>query len=480
MNEYQEKRWFNNHASKRISALFSSSQSLNNNENDTKNSQSQNDYSTKNRSRELKRLAQTLEVDVGKVKEMLNRQLPKLNANSEKANYVNWLLRDDDNGKGNDDKKRKRSDSKNLSNGNDKKGHNNSNDEKKNTTTKSRAKTSIDGSNVRNEKKQVQPKKPTKEQNQDSMKSTSTPNSNLHSEMRFQELDLNKFTKKAISNILKHEFMTEIQSRTYAAAASGTDVLGRARTGTGKTLAFLIPALERILKQPHQYSNGKNIGILVISPTRELATQIGDQAEKLLTYHKGLSCQVMYGGTKMTRDVNVLNKRLPTILVATPGRLLDHLENTKLSNGKKFGYDIMRETPLLILDEADRLLDMGFQREIQKIMKYLPRQDRRQTLLFSATVPQELKQIMSENMREDYVEVDCIGGDGNSEFANEEHTNILVKQTHVILPSLDSYVTSVVQIMKYFMKEDDHKLVVFFPTGMQTTNYLHLICTYFS
>lgn len=231
-------------------------------------------------------------------------------------------------------------------------------------------------------------------------------------------------------------------------------------------MAFLIPALERILTT-NEYEKGKNIGILVISPTRELATQIGDQADKLLTYHNGLSCQVMYGGTKMNRDINMLNKRLPTILVATPGRLLDHLENTKLFNRqKKFGYDIMRDTPLLVLDEADRLLDMGFKREIQKIMTYLPRQEKRQTLLFSATVPQELKQIMADNMRKDFVEIDCIGGDGSTEFVNgEQHTNTLVEQTHVVLPSMDRYVTSVVEIVMHAMKEKDHKLVVFFPTA---------------
>eukprot|EP01083_Nonionella_stella_P125618 379943_1 len=106
----------------------------------------------------------------------------------------------------------------------------------------------------------------------------------------------------------------------------------------------------------------------------------------------------MYGGTKMTRDVNMLNRQIPSIIVATPGRLLDHLQNTKLG-GQKFGYDIMRQTGILVLDETDRLLDMGFRREISSIMAFLPKQERRQTLLFSATVPQELKKIMAENMK---------------------------------------------------------------------------------
>ena len=276
-------------------------------------------------------------------------------------------------------------------------------------------------------------------------------------------------SKKALCEVLKLTHMTEIQSKTFDAAVKGRDVLGRARTGTGKTLAFLTPALERIL-----VSGGKrgHVGVLVISPTRELASQIGDQAQKLITFHKQLSCQVMYGGTKMNRDVNMLNRNVPSFLIATPGRLLDHMENTRLKDGRRFGLDVMKETQILVLDETDRLLDMGFRREINKILAFLPKpHENRQTLLFSATVPKELKQIMSENMSKDYIEVDCIGsqGDSDGEFGNEggTHTNILVKQTYTVLPSLDHQMTAVVQLITEQMKADpdSHKIVVFFPTA---------------
>jgi ATP-dependent RNA helicase MSS116 len=423
MDDHQEQQMFTKLSNRRITALFSARSS------NTESNKATDDYSTKNRSRELKRLAKTMEVDVGKVKELLKRQNSKLEPGSKKANYVTWLLEKDS-----DSTKRKRSDSNNSAATN----------------------VSVDTSKP----KKTRPKKTKDVSNSND---DSSHNDNLHSKIKFKDLKLHPNTMKAITNILKHEYMTDIQSKTFEIASSGTDVLGRARTGTGKTLAFLTPALERVLES-NDYKAGKNIGVLVISPTRELATQIGEQAEKLLSYHKGLSCQVMFGGTKMTRDVNLLNKRLPTILVATPGRLMDHLENTKLNGGQRFGKDIMRDTPLLVLDEADRLLDMGFQREIKKIMGYLPRQERRQTLLFSATVPDDLKRIMAENMREDYVEVDCIGGDGNTEF-NEEHTNTLVEQTHIVLPSLDRYVTSVVEIVQHAMEDPEHKLVVFFPTA---------------
>jgi len=280
-------------------------------------------------------------------------------------------------------------------------------------------------------------------------------------------------SKKALCEVLKLTHMTEIQSKTFDAAVKGKDVLGRARTGTGKTLAFLTPALERILLSGGG-GGGKrgHVGVLVISPTRELASQIGDQAQKLITFHKQLSCQVMYGGTKMNRDVNMLNRNVPSFLIATPGRLLDHMENTRLKDGRRFGSDVMRETQILVLDETDRLLDMGFRREINKILAFLPKpQENRQTLLFSATVPKELKQIMSENMSKDYVEVDCIGNQGGSdgEYGSEggTHTNILVKQTYTVLPSLDHQMTAIVQLITEQRKADpdSHKIVVFFPTA---------------
>jgi ATP-dependent RNA helicase MSS116 len=283
----------------------------------------------------------------------------------------------------------------------------------------------------------------------------------LFTKTDFSNLEnLHPATKRALSETLGLQYMTEIQAKTYSAASSGMDVLGRARTGTGKTLAFLLPAIERIMNNPNLHQPGKNVGVLIISPTRELATQIGDQAEKLLTFHKEAKVQVMFGGTNSKQDVSSLYRRIPSVLVATPGRLLDHMENTVLK-GKMFGADVMRETPILVLDETDRLLDMGFRREIDKIMKYLPKKEHRQTLLFSATVPKELKQIMSENMRKDFVEADCIHDKAG------QHTNAQVEQSHVVLPSMDRYVSSVVEIVQQAMNEDpdDHKIVVFFPTA---------------
>jgi ATP-dependent RNA helicase MSS116 len=232
------------------------------------------------------------------------------------------------------------------------------------------------------------------------------------------------------------------------------------QSNQGKTLAFLLPALERILQDPTP--NRNQVGVLVISPTRELASQIGDQAEKLLTFHPDLSVQVVFGGTKISRDVNLFKKRLPSILVATPGRLLDHLESTVVK-GERFGREIMSQTSVVVLDETDRLLDMGFRREIRKILSFLPRGNNRQTLLFSATIPKELKSIMAENMKPDFIEVDCI-----NDSEDDSHTSSDIQQSHVIVPSMDRYVSSVVEIVGLAMKQDAQaKIVVFFPTARQ-------------
>ena len=119
---------------------------------------------------------------------------------------------------------------------------------------------------------------------------------------------------------------------------------------TGKTIAFLLPAIERVLRSP-EYNSDEDVGVLVISPTRELASQIGDEAEKLLTFHRYMSVQVVFGGTKTTRDVSRLKSKLPTVLVATPGRLKDLLQTANNINGRKFSK-IMSKTPVIVLDEV--------------------------------------------------------------------------------------------------------------------------------
>jgi ATP-dependent RNA helicase MSS116 len=366
----------------------------------------------KNRDQELVRFAAQMKLDVSQLKEALRKQRPKLANDSEKALYIDWILH----------------------------------------PTHDDSKIKVDNNAVHSV-----------------FNATKVSDPSLLTTVTFQECPgLHPLSKRALTGTMGLQAMTEIQAKTFAAGAAGKDVLGRARTGTGKTLAFLMPAVERILSAGSMYQSGRNVGILVISPTRELAAQIGDQAEKLLEFHKGLTVQVVYGGTKITRDQNMMNKRLPTVLVATPGRLLDHMQSTDVvakGSGKRSFASIMSETNLLVLDEADRLCDQGFMREIHKIMKFLPPQQTRQTLLFSATIPPEIKTIMATNMKKDYVEVDCI----NDKDAGSS-THIKVKQSHVVLPELgmDGYVKSVVDVILHALSQDDeenHKVVVFFTTA---------------
>lgn len=424
------------------------------------------DFSSKNRSKELKRLASIMNIENGeKLNELLRGQRSKMNNDAKKAGYIDWLLGNGDDALTNKKRPRNSSTAEMLRDDTKVQDTQMGNDHLKNNDPSKKKRTVI------------RPRKPgmittklveetdrNQKETDPSMDESTVFDPSLLSNVQFKDVDMHANTKKALAEVLKLQSMTEVQSKAFGPAMAGTDILARARTGTGKTLAFLIPALERLLMN-QDYKPGKSVGVLVISPTRELASQIGDQAQKLITFHDGFSCQVMYGGTKMGRDVTALNKRLPSVLIATPGRLLDHMENTKLQNGKKFGYDVMRETKILVLDEADRLLDMGFRSEIKKILTFLPIKDKRQTLLFSATVPKELKAIIAENMKTNFQEVDCIRNTDDSSNP-ENHTNILVKQTFAILPSLDKQVTAVVQLIQEEMKSDPkHKIVVFFPTA---------------
>eukprot|EP00557_Chaetoceros_sp_GSL56_P011415 CAMPEP_0176480306 /NCGR_PEP_ID=MMETSP0200_2-20121128/2206_1 /TAXON_ID=947934 /ORGANISM="Chaetoceros sp., Strain GSL56" /LENGTH=797 /DNA_ID=CAMNT_0017876415 /DNA_START=164 /DNA_END=2557 /DNA_ORIENTATION=+ len=488
---------FSKTVSRRLTCLFattdrqqSQSQSQSQNESQSQNDQDRQqhqgirDFSSKNRFRELKRLASIMKIDDGqKLNELLRNQRSKMNKNDEKAGYIDWLL----DGSGGDtmstNKKRPRKSSQ------DDKLQSTKDDALQADTMKQQEQKQIesdlknnDPSKKKKKKTVVRPRKPvmtttttTTEVLEESGGQEDDPSmdaspvvfdSTLLSDLQFKDMSIHSNTKKALAEVLKVQTMTEVQSKAFGPAIAGTDILARARTGTGKTLAFLIPALERLLANKDNKPGKSSVGVLVISPTRELASQIGDQAEKLITYHSGFSCQVMYGGTKMGRDITALNKHLPSFLIATPGRLLDHMENTKLHNGKTFGYDVMRDTQIVVLDEADRLLDMGFRNEIKKIMNFLPMKEKRQTLLFSATVPKELKAIIAENMKKDFQEIDCIRNTDNDASNPENHTNILVQQTYAILPNLDKQVTAVVQLVQKEMKSDPkHKIVVFFPTA---------------
>src|SRR5207253_764962 len=178
---------------------------------------------------------------------------------------------------------------------------------------------------------------------------------------------------------------TPIQARAIPHVLAGRDLLGLAQTGTGKTAAFALPILQR-LAGTKQIRSPRPIRCLVLTPTRELASQI---SESFSTYGKNLSLKnfVIFGGVGMEAQKQALRAGMD-ILVATPGRLLD-LANQRLVD--------LRPLEVFVLDEADRMLDMGFIHDVRKVIALLPRQ--RQTLFFSATMPREAQQLADQLLK---------------------------------------------------------------------------------
>jgi len=174
---------------------------------------------------------------------------------------------------------------------------------------------------------------------------------------------------------------TPIQARTIEVVLAGRDVIGTAQTGTGKTAAFLVPLVERLR------ANGAGGAALILSPTRELAEQTHRWAERLGC---GLRSALVVGGVAFSPQTRALRNR-PAIIVATPGRLVDHLERGTLALG---------HVRIFVLDEADRMLDMGFKPQLDRIVRQLPPPAARQTLLFSATMAPELTKLVSTHARD--------------------------------------------------------------------------------
>ena len=175
---------------------------------------------------------------------------------------------------------------------------------------------------------------------------------------------------------------TPIQEQSIPKALEGKDILGAAQTGTGKTGAFVIPIIELILRNPSEGTRA-----LILSPTRELAQQIDEQIFAL-GYHSGISSATIIGGEDFSRQANALRAGVD-IIVATPGRLIDQMKVLDIDFSK---------INFLVLDEADRMLDMGFLPDVNHIIDKLPKQ--RHTMLFSATMPKELQKLMKSVMKD--------------------------------------------------------------------------------
>ena len=193
----------------------------------------------------------------------------------------------------------------------------------------------------------------------------------------FENLEISKEIKRAIRD-MGFEEATPVQAQSIGPIMEGRDVVAQAPTGTGKTCAFGIPLIEGIDLER------RNVQALILCPTRELVVQTTDELMKLTKYKHSIRIVPIYGGQNMDRQIMAL-KRKPQIIVATPGRLMDHMRRHTIR---------LEHLEYMVLDEADEMLNMGFREDIDKILESVP--EERQTVLFSATMSRGILEIMKK------------------------------------------------------------------------------------
>ncbi|XP_059640204.1 probable DEAD-box ATP-dependent RNA helicase 48 [Cornus florida] len=275
------------------------------------------------------------------------------------------------------------------------------------------------------------------------------------SQKRFEDCNISPLTVKALTEA-GYVQMTVVQEATLSACLDGKDALVKARTGTGKTAAFLLPAIETVLKpsNSNRVRRVQPIYVLVLCPTRELASQIAAEANVMLKYHDGIGVQTLVGGTRFKVDQKRLESDPCQIIVATPGRLLDHIENKSGFSARLMGLK------MLILDEADHLLDLGFRKDMEKIVDCVPRQ--RQSLLLSATIPKEVRRISQLVLKKEHTYIDTVGLGGL-----ETHTK--VKQSYLVAPHELHFQTVHHLLKEHISQVLDYKVIVFCTTATVTS-----------
>ncbi|EGN94240.1 hypothetical protein SERLA73DRAFT_163228 [Serpula lacrymans var. lacrymans S7.3] len=253
----------------------------------------------------------------------------------------------------------------------------------------------------------------------------------------FSNLDLSEPTNKALED-MGFSTMTPVQAKSIPPLLAGKDVLGAARTGSGKTLAFLLPAVELLHRLKFKPRNGT--GIIIVSPTRELALQIFGVAKDLMAHHSQ-TFGIVIGGANIRAEREKLVKGV-NLLVATPGRLLDHLQNTP-------GF-VFRNLKALVIDEADRILEIGFEEEMKKIMTILPN-DNRQSMLFSATQTTKVQDLARISLRPGPLHIDV-------DKEEETSTVSTLSQGYVVCPSDRRFLL----LFTFLRKNLSKKVIVFF------------------
>eukprot|EP00190_Bangiopsis_sp_CCMP1999_P007041 CAMPEP_0198723246 /NCGR_PEP_ID=MMETSP1475-20131203/786_1 /TAXON_ID= ORGANISM="Unidentified sp., Strain CCMP1999" /NCGR_SAMPLE_ID=MMETSP1475 /ASSEMBLY_ACC=CAM_ASM_001111 /LENGTH=616 /DNA_ID=CAMNT_0044484309 /DNA_START=15 /DNA_END=1865 /DNA_ORIENTATION=+ len=264
------------------------------------------------------------------------------------------------------------------------------------------------------------------------------------SNRKFSQLDLSEPTSMALKD-MEFEYMTEVQARSIPHALQGRDILAAARTGSGKTLAFLLPVAEILNKAKWKTRNGT--AVIIITPTRELALQIYQNIRDVWKYHMHTHGVVM-GGANRRAEADKLSKGV-TVLVATPGRLLDHLQNTS-------GF-LYKNLQSLIIDEADRILEVGFEEEMHQILKLLPK--KRQTMLFSATQTTKVEDLIRVSFQNKPIYIGV--------HDKQEHSTVAgLEQGYVVVPSERRFL-----LLFTFLKKNMKKKVIVFMSSCNAVKF---------
>ena len=278
----------------------------------------------------------------------------------------------------------------------------------------------------------------------------SSENSEFFSDVPFSSLELSEKTLEVLDN-MKFKTMTPIQAKAIPALLSGKDVLGAAKTGSGKTLAFVIPVVELLSRLKFKQRQGT--GAIIIAPTRELVLQTFGVVSALATAHN-LTHGLIMGGSNRKTEATKLVKGV-SILVATPGRLLDHLQNTK-----GFLYENLQ---CLVIDEADRILQIGFEEDMKAIVKMLPK--KRQTMLFSATQDKNVEGLARLSLSENPVYVGV-------HDACSEATVSRLEQGYVVCSSSQRFLLLYTFLKKNYLKK---KVMVFFSSCNEVQYFSELL-----
>ena len=278
-----------------------------------------------------------------------------------------------------------------------------------------------------------------------------TPIREKDDEHFFQEFKLDNRILRALLEDLGFRVCSPIQSQALPHSLQGKDLAGKAQTGTGKTAAFLITVLQRFLNTNKEERDPWQPMAVILAPTRELAIQIATDAANISAYCPAFSTVAVYGGMDYDKQLSSLSHGVD-LVVATPGRLIDYLH--------KHAVDLSK-VDIAVIDEADRMLDMGFIPDVKRIMAYLPKAESRQTMLFSATLTSEIMSLASRWMRPNPVVVE-------------------IEPEHILAEGIDETVYAAttdekMAIMLWLFKHEDCHRVLIFRNRKKDVESLHAL-----